>query len=156
VPAREAQALIAAGKSSEARPILEDCATGESPDPRAALLLGQSYLFGRDPDRATLWLERATILDPASSEIQYCSGAPIREQALRASVLHQPALAARFIAPSSGSGRSRPGEPLGPMALVEYGMRAPAFSAEAPSVPVSRPRRSAGAIHFRATVTRSA
>src|SRR5262249_33569443 len=79
------QALLAAGKTSEARLILEDCASGGSANPRAALLLGQSYLFGRDPDRAAVWLERATSLEPASSEIQYWLGRAYGEQALRAS-----------------------------------------------------------------------
>ena len=123
----EGQALIAAGKSSEARPILEDCATGESPNPRAALLLGQSYLFGRDPDRATLWLERATILDPASSEIQYWLGRAYGEQALRASVLHQPALARKVHRAFERSVELDPENLSARMALVEYGMRAPSF-----------------------------
>ena len=123
----EGQALIAAGKSSEARPILEDCATGESPNPRAALLLGQSYLFGRDPDRATLWLERATILDPASSEIQYWLGRAYGEQALRASVLHQPALARKVHHAFERSVELDPENLSARMALVEYGMRAPGF-----------------------------
>jgi len=123
----EGQALIAAGKTSQARSILEDCASGDSPNPRAAFLLGQSYLFGRDPDRAALWLERATILDAGSSESQYWLGRAYGEQALRASVLHQPALAKKVHRAFERSVELDPENLSARMALVEYGVRAPGF-----------------------------
>ncbi|HEY6930549.1 MAG TPA: tetratricopeptide repeat protein [Thermoanaerobaculia bacterium] len=123
----EGQALIAAGKTSEGRPILEDCASGESPNPRAAFLLGQSYFLGRDPDRAALWLERAATLEPTSSETQYWLGRAYGEQALRASVLHQPGLARKVHRAFERAVELDPENLSARMALVEYGMRAPAF-----------------------------
>jgi tetratricopeptide (TPR) repeat protein len=123
----EGQTLLATGKTSLARPILEECATGESPNPLAAFSLGQAYLFDHDEDRAVLWLERAAALDDRRAEYQLWLGRAYGQQALHASPLRQPGLARKVRRAFERAVELDRDMLSARMALVEYGLRAPAF-----------------------------
>jgi tetratricopeptide (TPR) repeat protein len=123
----EGRALIAAGKSAEARPILEDCAKGGSHRPEAAFALGQICLFGRDENGAVLWFERAASLAPENSEYQFWLGRAYGAQALRAVALRQPALARKVRRAFERAVDLDPANLSARLALVQYGLQAPGF-----------------------------
>src|SRR6266571_2987211 len=70
----EAEALLAAQRTSDARQILEQCAGEDPPDPKIAHALGQTYLLLGDQDHAVFWLEKDISLNPVNSDYQLWLG----------------------------------------------------------------------------------
>jgi len=90
---QDAEALLEARKTREARQLLEDCLAGDPRDGKAAYFLGRAHWLDRNQDGAVRWLERAAALEPGNSDYQLWLGRAYGAQAIRANVLKQPALA---------------------------------------------------------------
>ncbi len=123
----EAQAMLAARRTAEARLLFEECARAGTNDPATASALGRFYLSQRDDKRAVDWLERASALDPSSSETELWLGRAYGSAALHASVVRQPFLARKVERAFERAVELDPENLAARLSLVEYALRAPGF-----------------------------
>lgn len=85
--------LFEARKLDQARLSLEEAVKADPADSRAASYLGRVYLAQGSPELAVEWMEKSIALEPSSAEYHLWLGRAYGYQAIRASVLKQPALA---------------------------------------------------------------
>jgi tetratricopeptide (TPR) repeat protein len=85
--------LFEARKLEQARLSLEAAVRDDPADARAASYLGRVYLAQGSSDLAVEWMEKSISLEPSIAEYHLWLGRAYGYQAIRASVLKQPALA---------------------------------------------------------------
>src|ERR1700730_5540290 len=91
--AEELERVLRNPRASEVRQSLEECSRGDPREPNVMVVLGRGYLLEGDEQRAALWFERATALDPKCSECQLWLGRAYGAEAMQATLIHQTTLA---------------------------------------------------------------
>jgi tetratricopeptide (TPR) repeat protein len=117
--------LFESGKLAEARSALEEAVREDGGDARAASYLGRALLADGEIDRAALWMERSVALEEGNAEYHLWLGRAYGSQAIRASVLKQPALARKVKREFERASKLDPDNLEARFGLIEYYLRAP-------------------------------
>ena len=125
--ADEGVRLFTGGRFDDARVQLAAAAKADPRNATAAFYLGRIELAEGDGERAAEWLERATRIDPASSQYQYWLGNAYGRQAVRAGRLKQARLAGRIRGALERSVELDPNNLDARSALLQYYVIAPGF-----------------------------
>jgi tetratricopeptide (TPR) repeat protein len=129
IPCRldEAQSMLEAHRTAEARMLFEECSQSGAVLPSAAFALGRFYLSQGNEERAVHWFERAAVVDPGNSDVQLWLGRAYGAAALRASVVRQPGLAKK-VEHAFERAVELDADNIGArLSLVEYDLQAPGF-----------------------------
>ncbi len=121
----EGARLFAARKFEQARLSLEGAVRDDPTDALAASYLGRVYLAQGSPDLAVEWMEKSTALEPSSAEYHLWLGRAYGYQAIRASVLKQPALAKRVRKEFEKASGLDPDNLEARFGLIEFYLQAP-------------------------------
>ena len=121
----EGARLFAARKFEQARLSLEAAVRDDPTDALAASYLGRVYLAQGSPDLAVEWMEKSIALEPSSAEYHLWLGRAYGYQAIRASVLKQPALAKKVRKEFEQASGLDPDNLEARFGLIEFYLRAP-------------------------------
>jgi tetratricopeptide (TPR) repeat protein len=121
----EGARLFAARKFEQARLSLEGAVRDDPADALAASYLGRVYLAEGSSDLAIEWMERSIALEPSSAEYHLWLGRAYGYQAIRASVLKQPALAKKVRKEFEQASRLDPDNLEARFGLIEFYLQAP-------------------------------
>jgi tetratricopeptide (TPR) repeat protein len=121
----EGARLFAARKFEQARLSLEGAVRDDPADALAASYLGRVYLAEGSSDLAIEWMERSIALEPSSAEYHLWLGRAYGYQAIRASVLKQPALAKKVRKEFEQASRLDPDSLEARFGLIEFYLQAP-------------------------------
>ena len=124
--------LFEARKLDEARASLEAAVREDPADARAASYLGRVYLAAGNSDRAVDWMVRSVAIEPANAEYHLWLGRAYGQQAMKASVLKQPALARKVRKEFEDASRLDPDNLEARFGLIEFYLRAPGFLGGSP------------------------
>jgi tetratricopeptide (TPR) repeat protein len=117
--------LFEARKFDQARLSLEEAVRDDPADARAASYLGRVYLAQGSPELAVEWMEKSIALEPSSAEDHLGLGRAYGYQAIRASVLKQPALAKRVRKEFEQASSLDPDNLEARFGLIEFYLQAP-------------------------------
>jgi tetratricopeptide (TPR) repeat protein len=117
--------LFEARRLAEAKTALEEAVRENGGDARAASYLGRALLADGEIDRAVAWMEKSVALDEASADYHLWLGRAYGSQAIRASVLKQPAIARKVKKEFERASDLDPDNLEARFGLVEYFLRAP-------------------------------
>jgi len=124
--------LFEARKFEKARSSLETAVREDPQDARAASYLGRVYLEVGNSDRAVEWMGRSVALESANAEYHLWLGRAYGYQAMRASVLKQPALARKVRKEFEEASRLDPDNLEARFGLIEFYLRAPGILGGSP------------------------
>ncbi len=117
--------LYEAGRLDQARSSLEAAVREDPADARAASYLGRVYLAADNSDRAAEWMARSVEIEPENADYHLWLARAYGHQAVRASVLKQPALARRVRKEFEEASRLDPENLEARFGLIEFFQRAP-------------------------------
>jgi tetratricopeptide (TPR) repeat protein len=117
--------LFDARRLAEARPVLEEAVAEDAGDARAASYLGRVLLAEGDADRAAEWMAKSVALEESNAEYHLWLGRAYGSQAMRASVLKQPALARKVKKEFERASQLDPDNLEARFGLIEFYLRAP-------------------------------
>lgn len=117
--------LFESRRLAEARSALEEAVREDGGDARAASYLGRVLLADGEIDRAALWMERSVALDEGNAEYHLWLGRAYGSQAIRASVLKQPALARKVKREFERASQLDPDNLEARFGLIEFYLRPP-------------------------------
>ncbi len=123
--AEEGVRLFNAGRAADARATLEAAARDDPKDARASSYLGRVLLAAGDTAGAVAWMEKSVALEEANAEYHLWLGRAYGSQAIRASVLKQPALARKVKKEFERASELDPDNLEARFALIEYSLQAP-------------------------------
>jgi len=117
--------LFESRRLAEARSALEEAVREDGGDARAASYLGRVLLADGEIDRAALWMERSVALEEGNAEYHLWLGRAYGSQAIRATVLKQPALARKVKREFERASQLDPDNLEARFGLIEFYLRAP-------------------------------
>jgi tetratricopeptide (TPR) repeat protein len=117
--------LFESRRLAEARSALEEAVQKDGSDARAASYLGRVLLADGEIDRAVLWIERSVALEEGNAEYHLWLGRAYGSQAIRATVLKQPALARKVKREFERASQLDPDNLEARFGLIEFYLRAP-------------------------------
>jgi tetratricopeptide (TPR) repeat protein len=117
--------LFEARRLAEAKTALEEAVRENGGDARAASYLGRVLLADGEIDRAVAWMEKSVALEEANADYHLWLGRAYGSQAIRASVLKQPALARKVKKAFERASQLDPDNLEARFGLIEYYLRAP-------------------------------
>lgn len=117
--------LFDARRFAEARSVLEEAIREDAGDARAANYLGRVLLADGEVDRAAGWMEKSVALEESNAEYHLWLGRAYGSQAIRASVLKQPALARKVKKEFERASQLDPDNLETRFGLIEFYLRAP-------------------------------
>ena len=124
-PVDQALALIASRRATEARELLQPCASVHAGDAPVAIAYAQVLLALRDEKGAVRALERAAAAHPSDSELQLWLGRAYGQRAMHAAVFEQPSLAVKVRKAFERAVALDPENLEARSGLLEYLVRAP-------------------------------
>jgi tetratricopeptide (TPR) repeat protein len=117
--------LFNAGRYSDARAVLEAAVREDATDARASSYLGRVLLAAGEIGGAVEWMEKSVALEEGNAEYHLWLGRAYGSQAIRASIVKQPALARKVKKEFERASKLDPDNLEARFGLIEYFLRAP-------------------------------